>query len=102
MEFKIKEKVIYVAAPYGGKEENRAAVETKIKEFIKEYPQYCFVSPIHSFGFLYNTMSYDEGMEHCLTLLDLCTEIWILGDSKGTRIERKYAIRYKIPIVEKG
>ena len=65
-------------------------------------PDYCFVSPIHTFGFLYHEMGYDEGMTHCLTLLDLCTEIWIFGDSKGTRIEREYAKKYKIPIVERG
>jgi hypothetical protein len=47
-------------------------------------------------------MDYDEGMTHCLTLLDLCTEIWIFGDSKGTRIEREYAKKIQIPIVEKG
>ncbi len=97
----LKEKVIYVAHPYGGKEENKEKVERLIKGLVGIYPDYCFLSPIHATGFLYNEMTYDEGMKHCYTLLDLCSEIWIFGDSKGTRLEREYAQRYKIPIVEK-
>ena len=98
----IKDKIIYVAAPYGGDEANKEKVECLIRELVQIYPDYCFVSPIHTFGFLYREMDYDEGIAHCLTLLDLCTEIWIFGDSKGTRIEREYAKKYKIPIVERG
>ncbi len=97
----IKDRVIYIAAPYGGKEENKDKIERLIKELVHLYPDCCFVSPIHCFGFLYDELDYEEGMEHCYTLLDLCSEIWIFGDSKGTRLERAYAERYKIPIVEK-
>jgi len=97
----IKDKVIYVAHPYGGEESNKAQVEQLVKGLIDIYPDYCFLSPIHAIGFTYDILDYDEGMEHCFTLLDLCSEIWIFGDSKGTRLEREYAKRYKIPIVEK-
>ena len=100
--YEIKDKVIYVAAPYGGNENNKQRVEEILKDLVQLYPEYCFVSPIHTFGFLYDDLSYEEGMEHCLTLLDLCSEIWIFGDSIGTRIEREYATKYRIPIVEKG
>ena len=99
--FDIKDRVIYIAAPYGGEEENKEKVELLVKELVGLYPDCCFVSPIHAFGFLYNDLGYEEGMELCLTLLDLCSEIWIYGESKGTGIEREYAKRYKIPIVEK-
>ena len=100
--FDIKEKVIYISHPYGGLNENKEKVEKLIKRLTKKYPEYCFVSPIHTFGFLYNELTYEEGISHCLTLLDLCSEIWIYGNSKGVRIERNYAQRYKIPIVERG
>lgn len=99
--FDIKDRVIYIAAPYGGQKDNKDKVEQLIRELVDLYPDCCFVSPIHAFGFLYNDLDYEEGMEHCLTLLDMCSEIWIFGDSRGTRIEREYAKRYKIPIVEK-
>lgn len=99
--FGIKDRVIYIAAPYGGQKDNKDKVEQLIRELVDLYPDCCFVSPIHAFGFLYSDLDYEEGMEHCLTLLDMCSEIWIFGDSKGTRIEREYAKRYKIPIVEK-
>lgn len=100
--FDLKEKIIYVAAPYGGDENNKKKIEHTIRALVGVYPQYCFISPIHAFGFLYNDVDYNEGMQYCLTLLDMCDEIWIFGDSKGTRIEREYAKRYKIPIVEMG
>lgn len=96
----IKEKVIYVAAPYGGCEGNKDRVERIIKKLVKQYPNYCFLSPIHALGFLYFEMEYNEGMEHCLTLLDLCSELWVFGESKGTIIEKEYAKKYRIPIRE--
>lgn len=95
------DKIIYVSHKYGSKAENKQAVEKLIKKLVRQYPQYCFVSPIHALGFLYNEMDYDTGMEHCLTLLDVCDEMWICSeDSKGVKIEREYCNRYKIPVIE--
>lgn len=96
----IKDKVIYIAHPYGGDGKNKNKVQKIIERLIEEYPHYCFVSPIHCFGFLYDYLEYEEGIHHCLTLLDLCSEIWIFGDSQGTRLEREYAEIYNIPIKE--
>lgn len=96
----VKEKLIYVAHPYGGDRKNKNKVQRIIEDLINEYPQYCFVSPIHCFGFMYDLMDYEEGMHHCFSLLDKCTEIWIYGDSQGTRLEREYAQLYNIPIRE--
>jgi hypothetical protein len=96
----VKEKLIYVAHPYGGDRKNKNKVQRIIEDLVNEYPQYCFVSPIHCFGFMYDLMDYEEGMHHCFSLLDQCTEIWIYGDSQGTRLEREYAQMYNIPIRE--
>lgn len=100
MIFDVKEKLIYVAHPYGGDRKNKNKVQRIIEDLVNEYPQYCFVSPIHCFGFMYDLMDYEEGMHHCFSLLDQCTEIWIYGDSQGTRLEREYAEMYNIPIRE--
>lgn len=95
----IKDKLIYVSQPYGGNPENYAKAEQFIEQLSQQYPKYCFVSPILCFGHTYNEMSYDDGMELCLTLLDQCTEMWVYGDSKGVRIEKEYATKYRIPII---
>jgi hypothetical protein len=44
-------------------------------------------------------------MVYCLTLLDMCDEMWTFGSksmSRGCMIEKRYCERYKIPIVERG
>ena len=95
-------KKIYVSHGYGGKQENIKDVENKVKQLIKEYPDYLFISPIHCFGYLYESMTYEDGIDACLKLLDICDEIWILDDkyqaSKGVMIEREYALNNNIPI----
>lgn len=100
MIFNVKELIVYVAHPYGTDPKNAAKVEDIIRDLVDKYPRYCFISPIHAFGFLYEDVDYEEGMEHCYTLLNICDEIWIYGDSQGTRLEREFAELYGIPIKE--
>lgn len=95
-------KKIYVSHGYGGKQENIKDVENKVKQLIKEYPDYLFISPIHCFGYLYESITYEAGIDACLELLKMCDEIWILDnkyqESKGVMIEREYALSNNIPI----
>lgn len=96
-------KLIYICHQFGGEIENKKKVEELIRGFVEIYPDFCFISPIHSFGYLYNDVDYDTGMDYCLTLLDLCDEMWTFGnfsDSRGCTIEKSYCKRYKIPIIE--
>ena len=93
-------KVIYVSHPYGGKEENKAAIENIIKEFVKEYPYYTFVSPIHCFGFMYDKLPYQQGLDMCINLLEKCDEMWLCGDfldSRGCRAEIKWCHNHLKP-----
>ena len=97
-----KKKLIYISGKYKGKEEYKQKFETVIKGLVelekertnnKEY-DYVFISPIHAFGFLYDEVSYEEGIEYCLALLDRCDEIWMMDnweESKGACIEFGYA-----------
>ena len=71
MIFNVKELIVYVAHPYGADPENAAKVEDIIRDLVDKYPRYCFISPIHTFGFLYEDVDYEEGMEHCYTLLNM-------------------------------
>lgn len=96
------EKSIYISHPYGGLKENEEKVAEIINNLIKEYPNYLFLSPIHTFSYAYNTVDYQTGINMCLWLLDICgDEMWVFGDynkSKGCNIEIGYCIARDIPI----
>lgn len=87
--------LVYVAHPYGGDEENILKVEDKIREFTQNSSEnITYLSPIHNFGFLYNEMDYDEGLDLCLRLLSLA-DILVLCDgwasSEGCKVENLFA-----------
>ena len=96
----IKDELIYVATPFGGKAKNYRFTKKLIKKLTKCHPNLCFVSPILAFGHMYNDMPYEDGMRLCYTLLDVCTSIWIFGGSKGVSLEREFAQKYNITIRE--
>ena len=92
--------LIYCAHCYGGKSKNKALVEAKIKILQKRQPDCTFVSPIHAFGFMYNTLSYDEGMKLCFSLLSKCDALLVLSEeSEGVKREIEYAKQHCKPIL---
>lgn len=94
-------KTIYISHPFGGKRKNLKAIEKKIKQFIKVFPNLCFISPVHTFGFLYNIIPYEEGLWNCKHLLSRCDEMWVFGDfteSKGCMAEIEFCKRHDIPM----
>lgn len=94
-------KLIYLAHPFGGKQENVEQVEKIIKHLYREYLDCAFYSPIHATGFLYNEFSYLEGMEHCFEVLSRCDELWLCPgwqDSRGCNMEYAYAKAKGMPI----
>ncbi|MFA6661456.1 MAG: DUF4406 domain-containing protein [Bacilli bacterium] len=94
-------KKIYVAHPYGGKDENRIDVEKIVLQLTAENPNILYISPIHATGYLYNVLSYDDGMRYCYALLDCCDELLLCNgwqDSKGCSLEEEYAMRNDISI----
>lgn len=95
--------LIYIAEPFGGTHENYIRAEHDMLRLTEAYPQYDFVSPIISFGFCYDTYSYEKGINICLALLARCDQLWILHDdglSKGVKIEKQFAAESNIPITE--
>lgn len=102
-------KKVYVAHPFGSHgsmEANKASVEEKILGFVDRYPtDYMFISPIHATGFLYFKYSYEHGIELCLSLLEMCDEIWMCGDwqkSRGCNIEHEHALKIGMKILYEG
>ena len=97
------EKTVYLSHKYGGDKNNLKEVEEIIRTQQKKHPNYMFISPIHMFGFLYNDMSYEDGLELCLYQLAECDEIWVTGekwyDSTGVIKEIEYANAHKIDVL---
>ena len=97
--------VVYISHPSGGQKENTDRVEKLIIRLHEEFPDYLFVSPIHSFGFMYDKVDYVEGLEMCLWLLDSCDCMWVFGDiedSVGCNAEIAYCQNNKIPYIVIG
>lgn len=95
-------KKIYISHSYSGLEENKRDIEEKVKKLVKEYPNYVFISPVHTFGHLYDSYPYDTGIDLCIELLKMCDEMWIIDkgfvNSKGVMVEREYCLCNRIPV----
>ena len=94
-------KIVYLSHPYSNKISNKTKLEKFQKYLIRKYPGYLFLSPIHAFGHLYDDVTYEEGLNYCLFLLNISDEIWMLGDwtnSKGCQKEVQVAIKDHLPI----
>ena len=91
--------LIYCSHKFGGKLENAKAAELKIKRLQLADPSNTYISSIHAFGFMYNTVSYEDGIEMCLDLLAKCGKMVVLSEkSKGVEIEIEYCIAARIPV----
>ena len=65
-------KMIYISHKYGGDKQNKDHIEIIIGgSWLTRLSDYAFVSPVHCFGYLYNDVDYEKGMEYCLALLGL-------------------------------
>ena len=100
----IKSKVIYVAGKYQNNPKNQKYIENRIREFIKEYPDYIFINGVSSFGYLYSDVDYTTGLNYCLWLLNHANEVWVIGDTTGSfgvKFEIEFAEMHNIPIFRK-
>ena len=91
---------VYISHKFGGKEENKLEVERILRQLVEKYPRNTFVSPIHCFGYMYDFVDYESGMQMCLDLLDACDYMIVYGDwenSKGCKREIRYAEDNQIP-----
>ena len=94
-------KIIYLSHPYSNKITNKTKLENFQKYLMKEYPDYLFISPIHAFGHLYDSLPYEAGLNCCLSLLFMCDEVWMCGDwtnSRGCQHEVQVAINESVPV----
>lgn len=92
------DKLVYVCC-----KTNSIRTTNNLLLYLKEkHPECCFISPLLMFSYL-NQSDRDFVLEHYLFLLDMCDEMWTFGsESKSIEceIERKFAEKHKIPVVE--
>ena len=94
-------RMIYIAHPFGGDPENVTKVEAIILDLVLKIPDHTFYSPLHTTGFLYDSLDYLDGMDHCFEALSRCDELWLCEgwqDSRGCNMEYAFAKGKGIPI----
>ena len=95
--------LVYISHPYGGNPENAKDIEKVIRHLYADerlYNNYCFVSPVHAFGFMYETEEYYRGLQMCIDLLAGCDQMLLIGEwetSKGCTGEKAYCDNNNIP-----
>lgn len=90
----------YISHPFNGEERNKEAIEGIVEELVEDYPDETFVSPVHAFGYLYDSVDYDAGLNMCLDLLEVCDYMIVFGNykqSRGCMAEIRYAEQNNIP-----
>ncbi len=93
----MKKKLIYISHPYLNLDKNKKNIERIIKNLYSYdsiYDNYCFVSPVHCYGYMYKDFEYYKGLSFCTDLLKHCSEMWVFGDwqsSTGCKNEYKLA-----------
>ena len=94
--------IVYISHPFQNRLKNLKEIEDIIKILYKLYPDYLFISPVHAFGFLYNSITYEQGLYMTLFLLETCAdEMWVFGEdwrnSTGVKAEIEYCKKRNIP-----
>lgn len=95
-------KLVYISHPSSGLEENTKKLEDIIStlysyEEIRD--KYTFVSPVHTYGFMYHTVDYETGLKFCTDLLEHCEEVWVFGNYEiSTGCKREIALAKELGI----
>lgn len=96
-------KKVYICHEFGGIYDNAKKVTNYLKELVRCNENIVYISPILTFGVLYDQVNYDIGMDYCIELLKNCDLMITFGkhsESKGCIIEKIYCENHKIPIID--
>lgn len=94
--------MIYISHPYGGNKSNLEAIEAIVMDLAARDKANVYVSPVHCFGWMYDTVDYLHGLGMCIELLSRCDRMLVYGDwmhSTGCRAEVDYCKAHGIPYV---
>ena len=106
-----KKKLVYISHPSGGLIENDEEIANIVRELYKNddiYNNFCIVSPVHCYGFMYNEYDssekdYYKGLSFCTDLLLHCDLMLLTGNwetSRGCNVEVGICKEAGIPLVE--
>lgn len=94
--------LIYVSHPYGGLQENKIKVEQIIRKLALEDSENVYISPIHTFGFMYSDVAYSVGLNWCIKLLGRCDKMIVFGnwdESEGCLLEIHHCKQNGIEVI---
>lgn len=98
-------KIVYISHPYGNSEVNKLHIEKIITSMCKSKKitaEYLIVSPVHNFGFMYDDVDYETGINFCIDLLGASDIMIVFGDwksSRGCTMEVEHCLKTKKPYV---
>ncbi|MBO5388618.1 MAG: DUF4406 domain-containing protein [Lachnospiraceae bacterium] len=101
-------KLVYISHPSSGLEENTKDIEKIIRTLYKDdelFDNFCFVSPVHCYGFMYHETEYYKGLSFCTDLLEHCDMMLVFGDwenSTGCTEEVRLCKELNIPYLILG
>ena len=95
-------KRVFISHPYKDDPKgNKKRVDTICRE-LAEKDDILPISPLHLFSFMEDDLQREEILQVCYSLIDICDEVWIYGDSEGCKREAEYAQRAgKVVMFEK-
>ncbi len=87
----MKNKMVYLSV----KHINAKVLRTITGTLSRDNPSVCIINPKIAFSHTKN----DEYMENSLALLDMCDEMWVVGEVwNAEKYEIEYCRDYKIPV----
>lgn len=106
-----KKKLLYISHPSGGLPENTEEIANIVRELYKNdeiYNNFCIVSPVHCYGFMYEEYDscekdYYKGLSFCTDLLLHCDVMLLTGNwksSRGCNEEVNVCNKCNIPFIE--
>lgn len=89
--------MIYVAHPYGSKQENIERAKKITHDLQVNDLENCYICPLTAFSHLgYNEMGNGEKIALCLDLLQICDKLIVVGEiSEEIQIEIDLAMKLK-------
>ena len=88
---------IYVAHAYGNNPENAEKAKRITHDLQVKDPENCYICPLIAFSHLgYNEIGYEEEIDLCLDLLQICDKIIVASEiSEGVKREIDLAKKLK-------
>lgn len=103
-----KKPLVYISHPSKGLKKNTTKIEKIIRELYSCHGianNFCLVSPVHCYGFMYNDVDYETGLNFCKDLLSHCNVMLVFGDyttSVGCNAEIEFCKHNNIPYMIMG